>query len=103
MMFRLKPRSWLAVIQFVAIAQIVLGWLVLPGIMHSADSAILDTINDQELRQRVRKWHDKEVLFASRWMTGFGIVLLTLATAAVWTGNQEHQVALIEKRKPESK
>jgi hypothetical protein len=79
----MRTKSWLAIIQFIALVQIVLGLAVMPGMMHSGDSAILDPIKDEALRTRIRQWHDKDVRFATRLMTGSGVVLLIVATAAV--------------------
>jgi hypothetical protein len=79
--------SLLALIQFSAILQIFIGFVVLPAAMHRGDSVILGTIDNDDLRARISRWHDREVRFASRWLYGFGVVQLVLSSVAVLAAN----------------
>lgn len=75
-------KSGIALLQFVALSQIVCGVVLLPGWMHSGDSAIYDPIQDPDLRDRLQRWHDHQVSVASNWLLAFGVVSFCLGVVA---------------------
>jgi hypothetical protein len=90
-------RSCLALIQFVAMLQIFVGWIVLPAEMHSGDSAIETVImnapKDEQLRAHIMQWHDGEVILAARWIVSLGVIQLVISTVTVLVMNRATDAA----------
>jgi len=73
-------QSLIALIQFVAICQIVFGLVFVPLNFESGESAIIPQIRDERVAETVVAWHQRTILTAQRWCLWSGVVTFCLAT-----------------------
>jgi len=79
--FQSYSKSLIALVQFVFLIQIALGWFILPIMMTSSDSAVFSQIREDKVHLTVVKYHKSKVRTASNAFVAsgaLGFVLITM-------------------------
>jgi hypothetical protein len=82
--FSLSQRSLIALVQLVFLIQIALGWMILPAIMTSGDSAVFPYIREDRVREMAITHHESNVRYSTRALVASGSIGFILITVVAF-------------------